>query len=53
MDGVACRFGDGVGQMLMDSSGQANYALAKAGVTGLSKAIAKEWGPQFGVRCNT
>ena len=35
------------------NSGQANYALAKAGVTGLTKAIAKEWGPQFGVRCNT
>ncbi|KAI4144467.1 MAG: hypothetical protein LQ340_006633 [Diploschistes diacapsis] len=35
------------------NAGQANYATAKAGVTGLSKAIAKEWGPQFGVRCNT
>ncbi|EME88449.1 uncharacterized protein MYCFIDRAFT_209810 [Pseudocercospora fijiensis CIRAD86] len=35
------------------NAGQANYAFAKAGVTGLSKAIAKEWGPQFGVRCNT
>jgi 3-oxoacyl-[acyl-carrier protein] reductase len=35
------------------NAGQANYALAKAGVTGLTKAIAKEWGPQFGVRCNT
>ncbi|KAL8739749.1 MAG: hypothetical protein Q9190_007476 [Brigantiaea leucoxantha] len=33
--------------------GQANYALAKAGVTGLTKAIAKEWGPAFGVRANT
>lgn len=32
--------------------GQANYATAKAGVTGLTKTIAKEWGP-FGVRCNT
>ena len=35
------------------NAGQANYALAKAGVTGLTKAIAKEWGPQFGVRVNT
>ena len=35
------------------NAGQANYSLAKAGVTGLSKTIAKEWGPQFGVRANT
>ncbi|KAL8937409.1 MAG: hypothetical protein Q9216_004440 [Gyalolechia sp. 2 TL-2023] len=35
------------------NSGQANYGLAKAGVTGLTKVIAKEWGPQFGVRANT
>ncbi|MCJ1376814.1 hypothetical protein MMC20_008059 [Loxospora ochrophaea] len=33
--------------------GQVNYGVAKAGVTGLSKVIAKEWGPQFGVRSNT
>ncbi|KAI9481596.1 MAG: hypothetical protein EXX96DRAFT_567344 [Benjaminiella poitrasii] len=32
--------------------GQANYATAKAGVVGLTKTIAKEWG-SFGVRCNT
>merc|ERR1712093_221998 len=32
--------------------GQVNYAVAKAGVVGLSKTIAKEWG-SFGVRCNT
>ncbi|GAA5888286.1 hypothetical protein JCM6882_008568 [Rhodosporidiobolus microsporus] len=32
--------------------GQANYATAKAGVEGLTKTVAKEWGP-FGVRCNT
>jgi 3-oxoacyl-[acyl-carrier protein] reductase len=31
--------------------GQANYATAKAGVTGLTKTVAKEWG-RFGVRCN-
>lgn len=31
--------------------GQANYAAAKAGVCGLTKTIAKEWGP-LGVRCN-
>ncbi|GAA5862008.1 hypothetical protein JCM8547_001556 [Rhodosporidiobolus lusitaniae] len=32
--------------------GQASYATAKAGVEGLTKTVAKEWGP-FGVRCNT
>ena len=32
--------------------GQVNYAAAKAGVVGLTKTIAKEWGP-FGVRANT
>ena len=35
------------------NAGQANYAMAKAGVTGFTKTIAKEWGPQFGVRANT
>lgn len=35
------------------NAGQANYAAAKAAVTGLTKTIAKEWGPQFGVRANT
>lgn len=35
------------------NAGQANYALAKAGVTGLTKTIAREWGPAFGVRANT
>lgn len=35
------------------NAGQLNYALAKAGVVGFTKTIAKEWGPQFGVRANT
>ncbi|KAF2280180.1 NAD(P)-binding protein [Westerdykella ornata] len=38
---------------LHGNAGQINYALAKAGVTGLTKTIAKEWGPNFGVRANT
>ncbi|KAF2244322.1 short chain dehydrogenase [Trematosphaeria pertusa] len=38
---------------LHGNAGQINYSLAKAGVTGLTKTIAKEWGPQFGVRSNT
>ncbi|PSC70834.1 3-oxoacyl-ACP reductase [Micractinium conductrix] len=33
------------------SAGQANYATAKAGVVGLTKSVAKEWGP-FNIRCN-
>lgn len=37
----------------MTKSGQANYALAKAGLVGLTKTIAKELGPAFGVRSNT
>ncbi|RJE20928.1 reductase, partial [Aspergillus sclerotialis] len=35
------------------NAGQTNYSVAKAGVVGLSKTIAKEWGPAFGVRSNT
>lgn len=31
--------------------GQINYATGKMGVVGLTKTIAKEWGP-FGIRCN-
>ena len=33
-------------------AGQANYATAKAGVVGLTKAIAKEWGP-LNIRANS
>ncbi|KAF9882908.1 hypothetical protein FE257_004889 [Aspergillus nanangensis] len=32
---------------------QANYAMAKSGLVGLTKSIAKEWGPEYGVRANT
>jgi 3-oxoacyl-[acyl-carrier protein] reductase len=38
---------------LHGNAGQLNYALAKAGVVGMTKTIAKEWGPSFGVRANT
>lgn len=34
------------------NAGQANYAAAKAGVTGLTKAMAKEWG-RYNVTVNT
>jgi len=37
---------------LHGNTGQANYAFAKMGVLGLTKTIAKEWGP-VGVRSNT
>uniref|UniRef100_A0A6B2LDG0 Uncharacterized protein n=1 Tax=Arcella intermedia TaxID=1963864 RepID=A0A6B2LDG0_9EUKA len=32
--------------------GQANYSTAKMGIVGLTKTVAKEWGP-FGIRCNS
>ena len=32
--------------------GQANYSAAKSAVVGMTKTIAKEWGP-YGVRANT
>ncbi|KAM3075691.1 hypothetical protein ACMFMG_007822 [Clarireedia jacksonii] len=35
------------------NAGQANYAVAKAGINGLTKTIAKEWGPKYGVRANS
>ncbi|KAI0151077.1 hypothetical protein BJ166DRAFT_628127 [Pestalotiopsis sp. NC0098] len=35
------------------NAGQASYALAKAGLVGLSKTLAQEWGPEYGVRVNT
>ncbi|KAK6538774.1 hypothetical protein TWF694_010343 [Orbilia ellipsospora] len=34
------------------NAGQLNYSIAKSGVTGMAKTIAKEWGPKFGVRAN-
>ncbi|HWZ91724.1 MAG TPA: SDR family NAD(P)-dependent oxidoreductase [Polyangiaceae bacterium] len=37
---------------MLGNFGQANYAAAKAAVIGLTKTIAKEWGP-YGVRANT
>lgn len=34
------------------NAGQINYSLVKAGVSGMVKTIAKEWGPSFNVRAN-
>lgn len=39
--------------MLTTCSGQINYSVAKAGLVGLTKTIAKEWGPAFNVRAIT
>lgn len=36
---------------LHGNAGQANYSTAKAGIVGLTKTVAKEWGG-FGIRCN-
>jgi 3-oxoacyl-[acyl-carrier protein] reductase len=36
---------------MMGNAGQANYAAGKAGVVGMTKTLAKEWG-QFKVNCN-
>jgi 3-oxoacyl-[acyl-carrier protein] reductase len=36
---------------LHGNAGQVNYSTAKAGVCGMTKTIAKEWG-MFGIRCN-
>lgn len=36
---------------IMGNVGQANYSSAKAGVVGLTKTIAREWGP-FNINCN-
>jgi len=36
---------------LHGNAGQVNYATAKAGLLGLTKTIAKEWG-MFNIRCN-
>ncbi len=35
----------------MGNAGQANYSAAKAGVVGMTKTLAKEWG-QFKINCN-
>ncbi|HLC22906.1 MAG TPA: SDR family NAD(P)-dependent oxidoreductase [Dehalococcoidia bacterium] len=37
---------------LFGNVGQANYSAAKAGVVGLTKTVAKEWGPRYNVTCN-
>jgi 3-oxoacyl-[acyl-carrier protein] reductase len=35
----------------MGNAGQVNYSAAKAGVVGMTKTLAKEWG-QFKINCN-
>lgn len=36
---------------LHGNPGQINYSTAKAGIVGLTKTVAREWGP-LGIRCN-
>ena len=36
---------------LMGNAGQSNYSASKAGLVGLTKAVAKEYAPK-GIRCN-
>jgi len=36
---------------LYGNPGQINYSTAKMGILGMTKTVAKEWGP-FGIRCN-
>ena len=36
---------------LMGNAGQINYSAAKAGMIGITKSVAKEWG-RFGITCN-
>jgi 3-oxoacyl-[acyl-carrier protein] reductase len=51
---VPCRKVVNISSMagLGGNAGQANYAAAKAGVTGLTKTLAKEWG-RYNVTVNT
>ena len=53
-DPVPCRKVVNISSMagLGGNAGQANYAAAKAGITGLSKTLAKEWG-RYNVTVNT
>ncbi len=53
-DPVPCRKVVNISSLagLGGNAGQANYAAAKAGVTGLSKTLAKEWG-RYNVTVNT
>jgi 3-oxoacyl-[acyl-carrier protein] reductase len=37
---------------LFGNMGQANYSAAKAGIVGLTKTVAREWGPRYRVNCN-
>ncbi len=52
--GVSCRKVVNISSIagLGGNAGQANYSTAKAGITGLTKALAKEWG-RYNVTVNT